>query len=300
MAAYAVFMGRRLYELQRVLKPTGTLYLHCDPNASHYLRILLDAIFGESNFIDEVIWNYGSASGGRAVWNKPVKTHETLLVYARDYGNHKYHKTYLPYSDKYVRERFVDKDDDGRTYRTRKRDSGKVTRQYLDESPGVPLSNVWSDIRQLYAYQWRARKQEEVGYPTQKPLALLERIIEISSTPSDLILDAFCGCGTAADAAAKLGRKYLGIDISGIAVRVMEQRLHSRGEASAPVVYGLQWSDYEWELFEKLALMSRDEAEDGTPGWAWAEDKVAGLLNAVPNTKKDRRRGRGRPILRGS
>ena len=129
-------------------------------------------------------------------------------------------------------------------------------------------------------------KSERVGYPTQKPLALLERIIKASSNPGDVVLDPFCGCGTAADAAAKLGRGYLGIDISAIAVRVMEQRLLSRGDAVTPVIYGLDWSEYDWEEFEKRALMGRDDAEDGTPGWAWAEDKVAGFLNAVPNSKK--------------
>ena len=101
-----------------------------------------------------------------------------------------------------------------------------------------------------------------------------------------MVFDPFCGCGTAVDVAAKLGRKYLGVDISAIAVRVMEQRLRSRGEAIGPAVYGLEWSDYDWEELEKRALMSRDDAEDGTPGWAWAEDKVAGLLNAAPNSKK--------------
>ena len=100
------------------------------------------------------------------------------------------------------------------------------------------------------------------------------------------ILDPFCGCGTAADAAAKLGRGYLGIDISAIAVRVMEQRLTSRGDATAPVVYGLDWPATEWEEFERQASRSRDEAEDGVPGWAWAEERVAGLLNAVPNLRK--------------
>lgn len=128
--------------------------------------------------------------------------------------------------------------------------------------------------------------KERLGYPTQKPLSLLERIIKVSSNPGDLVLDPFCGCGTAADAAASLGRKYLGIDISGIAVRVMQQRLESRGNAVAPVVYGLTWDEFEWDEFEKRALAQRDEVEDGIPGWAWAEDRVAALLNAVPNERK--------------
>ena len=114
----------------------------------------------------------------------------------------------------------------------------------------------------------------------------MERIITASTNEGDVVLDPFCGCGTAADAAAKLGRGYLGIDISAIAVRVMEQRLASRGGAALPIVHKMEWDDYEWEAFERRALMGRADAEDGTPGHEWAEDKVAGLLNAVPNSKK--------------
>ena len=100
------------------------------------------------------------------------------------------------------------------------------------------------------------------------------------------MFDPFCGCGTAVDAAAKLGRDYLGVDISAIAVRVMEQRLTSRGKSVVPTVHKMGWEDYEWEAFERRALMHEADTEDGLPGWAWAEDKVAGLLNAVPNSKK--------------
>ncbi len=156
--------------------------------------------------------------------------------------------------------------------------------EILEDAQGfytmVTMRDVW-DIPAL-----RGNQPETVGYPTQKPLALLERIIKASSNPGDLVLDPFCGCGTAADAAASLGGKYLGVDVSGIAVRVMEQRLQSRGKSVAPVVYGLEWSDNEWEEFERTALRSRDDAEDGVPGWAWAEDRVAASLNAVPNERK--------------
>ena len=153
---------------------------------------------------------------------------------------------------------------------------------YRDQSDqGTAMPDVWADINYL-----SSGAKERVGYPTQKPLALLERIIAASSNPDDLVMDPFCGCGTAADAAASLGRRYLGIDISGLAVRVMQQRLESRGYPTPPVVYGLEWNDFDWKGFKRRALMSRDEAEDGIPGWAWAEDKVAGLLNAVPNQRK--------------
>jgi hypothetical protein len=140
---------------------------------------------------------------------------------------------------------------------------------------------LWDDIAPV-----NSQAAERIGYPTQKPLALLERIIQASSNEDALVLDPFCGCGTAADAAAKLGRRYLGIDISAIAVRVMEQRLASRGGTAMPAVYQMDWDDYEWDQFESRALMKEADAEDGIPGWAWAEDKVAGLLNALPNDKK--------------
>ena len=249
--------------------------------------MLLDAVFGEGNIIDEVVWNYGTPSGGRTSGRKPVKAHDTLFVYAKPYGKHLYNKQFTPYNDKYVQNWFRHKDDDGRHYRTRSR-NGRIVKQYLDESPGVPLSNVWSDIMQVYgsAGWFPTTQQERIGYPTQKPLALLERVLELSSNEGGLVLDPFCGCGTAADAAAKLGRKYLGIDVSAIAVRVMEQRLASRGGDAMPVVYRMGWEDYEWADFERRALMPAADAEDGLPGWAWAEDKVAGLLNAVPNSKK--------------
>ncbi len=156
---------------------------------------------------------------------------------------------------------------------------GRIT--YLEDNPGQKLQSIWADVPRV-----GNTAKERLGYPTQKPLALLERIINASSNPGDLVLDPFCGCGTAADAAAKLGRKYLGIDVSAIAVRVMEQRLASRGGAATPVIYKMGWEDYEWDAFERRALLHESDAEDGLPGWAWAEDKVAGLLNAVPNSKK--------------
>ena len=132
-----------------------------------------------------------------------------------------------------------------------------------------------------------ANDPERVGYPTQKAPGIVgAHHPSFQRRKGSLVLDPFCGCGTAADAAAKLGRGYLGIDVSAIAVRVMEQRLASRGGAATPVVYKMSWDEYDWEDFERRALMHAADAEDGLPGWAWAEDKVAGLLNAVPNSKK--------------
>ena len=241
MQAYLAYMSIRLVEMHRVLKETGSIYLHCDPTASHYLKAAMDSIFGHRNFLDEVVWNYGTPSGGRAAGKKPVKVHDTLLVYAKSYGNHTYNRQRLGYSEKYVRERFTYTDEDGRVYRTRRRSPDRVEKQYLDESKGVPLSNVWSDLRQLYAYHLVKRRKEETGYPTQKPRALLERIISVSTNPNDVVLDPFCGCATACVAAEGMAtlktngerslipapRRWIGIDVSPTAYDMVLRRMES-------------------------------------------------------------------------
>ena len=264
MAAYAVFMGRRLEQLRRVLKPAGSVYLHCDPHANAYLRILMDAVFGASNFRNEIIWCY--AGGGIPKRDLPRK-HDTILRYTKT-SKYKYTPVYRPYSP-------------GTVERGRTAVKGKYFEKGLRKE-GTPINDWWTDVPKITS----PTDPEKVGYPTQKPLALLERILTLSSEKGEIVLDPFCGCGTAADAAAKLGRGYLGIDISAIAVRVMEQRLASRGGEATPVVYKMGWDDYEWDAFERRALMNEADAEDGQPGWAWAEDKVAGLLNGIPNSKK--------------
>ena len=265
MAAYALFMGRRLAELRRVLKPMGSLYLHCDPHANWLLRILLDKTFGERNFRNEIIWCY--AGGGQPKSDFPRK-HDTIFRYSRT-AKYLFNKdaVRVPYDSNYKATVFTAPG------------SRAPGRTYTPNAKGKVVEDWWNNIPRPYG-------EEIVGFPTQKPLALLERIINASSNAGDLVLDPFCGCGTAADAAAKLGRKYLGIDVSAIAVRVMEQRLASRGGAAMPMVYRMGWEDYEWDAFERRALMSRADAENGMPGHAWAEDKVAGLLNAVPNEQK--------------
>ena len=297
MAAYSVFMGRRLAALWRVLKPTGSIYLHCDPHANWVLRVVMDAIFGESCFLNEVIWHYKSFHG--QVRRYYPKKHDCLLVYTKSSKwtfNRQYGETnedtidftrwhdYLVSGYKIVGKNMPMQDSRfTRYYRRWVRENGRKPRanDVVYEVKGQAFDTVW-DIKPVDPKD----KEERLGYPTQKPLALLERIIKVSSNPDDIVLDAFCGCGTAVDAAAKLGRKYLGIDVSAIAVRVMEQRLSSRGQSAMPVVYNMDWSEYEWGKFEERALMNRADTEDGVAGWEWAEDKVAGLLNAVPNSKK--------------
>ena len=297
MAAYALFMGRRLVELHRVLKPTGSLYLHCDPNANWLLRVLMDAVFGSSNLMNELVWHYRSFHG--QVRRYYPKKHDCILFY-RKTGKWTFNRQFGESNEDTIDfTRWNDYLVDGRKilgknmpmqdsrftryYRRWVRENGREPRanDVVYEVKGQAVDTVW-DIKPVDPKD----KTERVGYPTQKPLVLLERIIKASSNEGDLVLDPFCGCGTAADAAAKLGRRYLGIDVSAIAVRVMEQRLASRGGKAMPVIYKMDWDDYDWEQFERRALMHGSDAEDGLDGWAWAEDKVAGLLNAVPNAKK--------------
>ena len=173
----------------------------------------------------EAVWNYGTPSGGRTSGKKPVKTHDTLLVYAKRYGEHVYNITYTPYGERYKRW-FKHLDEDGRAYRTRSR-NGEIRRQYLDESPGVPLSTVWSDIMQLSSRNgWYGVKDKEIqGYPTQKPLALLQRVIRAAAPPGGLVLDPFCGCATACVAAEMEQRRWTGIDISPKAADLVQSRM---------------------------------------------------------------------------
>lgn len=225
MMSYLISMSVRLMEMRRLLKKTGTIYLHCDHTASHYLKALLDCFFGQNNFIAEITWFIGSRSGAIAK-HKPGKAHETILVYAVNYSNHTYNIQYLPYSDKYLKW-FKHTDVDGRKYRTRKK-KGKIVRQYLDQSPGVPLHDTWMDIRHLYTSQgWFPGNREEItGYPTQKPLELLRRIICASSNEGDMVLDPFCGCATACIAAEQENRQWVGIDISRKAADLVHDRMN--------------------------------------------------------------------------
>lgn len=209
--------------------------MHIGMQVSHYVKIVADEIFGKNNFNTEVTWSYGTPSGGRAAGNKIVKAHEYLLWYTKNYGEHIYHKEYLPYSEKYLADRFTEVDEDGRRYRTREREKGYFERQYLDESKGVPLSTVWTDVKQLYAYHLLKRKREETGYDTQKPEALLERVIATSTDEDSLVLDFFGGSGTTAAVAEKLGRRWITTDLGKPACMIMRKRLIDQG--AKPFLY---------------------------------------------------------------
>ena len=264
MPGYLIWLNARLYEMKRLLKPTGTIYVHCDHHASHYIKVEMDKIFGYQNFIDQITWHYGTPSGGRSSGKKPVKVHDVLLVYAANYSKHNYNRQFTPYSDKYINDWFRHVDEEGREYRTRSR-GGKIVRQYLDESPGVPLSNVWSDIMQLYGSAgWFAKMgtDERIGYPTQKPEALLERIISVSSNEGDTIADFFIGGGTTAAAAQRLGRRFFGCDQSRVAVAVTAERLKqqamTRGMEESQI---LDFTVEHWGVYEaeRLSEMSSEE-----------------------------------------
>lgn len=269
MLAYLVEMAVRLVELRRVLKPTGSLYLHCDPTASHYLKLVLDATFGVTHFRNEVIWKRTS---GHSDAERFGNVHDVILVFSR--GDAPTWATiYQPYDPAYVDQYYRYADKDGRRFMSadlgaaglqgggyeyewrsvvrlwrcpretmeRYEAEGRIfytkngiprLKRYLDESKGMPGQDVWTDIESL-----RSWHRERLGYPTQKPEALLERILEASSRVGDIVLDPFCGCGTALVAAEKLDRKWVGIDITYLSIAVMRARLMDTfGLADVPVI----------------------------------------------------------------
>ena len=241
----------RIYLIRDLLADDGNLYLHCGIQVNNILRIVLDEVFGVDNFVTEIIWNYGTASGGRASGTRTVKTHEYILHYAKNNKNRIENKTYLPYSEKYLNDWFKYKDDDGRKYQKRYR--GKTfEKQYLDESKGVPLSTVWTDIKQVYADPRAYKKNQEdyseiTGYPTQKPEKLIERIIKHSSNEKDLIGDFFCGSGTTSAVAEKLNRKWICCDLGKFSIHTTRKRMIS-------VQRQLKKEEKNWRAFEILNL----------------------------------------------
>ena len=291
MSAYLVMMAARLVELHRVLKPSGSLYLHCDPTASHYLKMLLDGIFGAWNFRNEIVWQRTSAHDlGAKQWSA---IHDIIYMYSKS-SSWCWNVAYEDYDDDYKQKNFPYQDERGK-YTTQPLTGGKAGsaeaysewrqrlpskgrawaipagysrlpdwlkeilpsqrewdqlgihskldlmdshgmihwpkkaggaprfKYYLSDAPGKIAGDTWTNIPKVAAHA-----KERLGYPTQKPLALLERIIRASSNPGDVVLDPFCGCGTAIDAAQSLGRRWLGIDVTHLSVALMKYRLQDR------------------------------------------------------------------------
>ena len=268
MMAYLTMMANRLLELHRVLKPTGSLYLHCDPTASHYLKIVLDGVFGKLNFRNEITWKrrVGTSSAVHESTRFGVIT-DVIFFYAKSdeaLFHPQYNRDSADYQA-YVEERFnlVDEhgrrfqadnlgnpaprpnlmyeykgykppkngwaiskekmeqwDREGRIYFPEDKTKRLRRKRFVDELKGMPVQNLWTDIPEI-----NSQAEERLGYPTQKPLALLERIISASSNEGDVVLDPFCGCGTAVHAAQKLNRNWIGIDITHLAISLIEKRL---------------------------------------------------------------------------
>jgi site-specific DNA-methyltransferase (adenine-specific) len=265
MMAYLAMMAPRLVELHRVLKPTGSLYLHCDPTASHYLRMLLDGVFGAENFRNDIVWK---RKAGRGETNNAAirfgVSADNILFYARsdkavfhrqhrennahyietkftnvDENGRRYHldnltspsyrpnliyeyKGYKPPAKGWAvsREKMEQMDADGRVYFPADKNLRLRRKRFLDELEGETVDSLWDDIPPI-----NSQAIERLGYPTQKPQALLERIVEASSKPGDTVLDPFCGCGTTIHAAQKLGRQWIGIDVTYIAINLIKNRL---------------------------------------------------------------------------
>ena len=279
MMAYLTMMSQRMTELHRVLKPTGSIYLHCDPTASHYLKLLMDAVFGPTNFRNEIVWKRTTAhNDSRQGSQRFGRIHDVLLYYSKE-SAFTWNQQYQPYEQEYIDRYYKYVDSDGRRYwrdnltaakpggDTRYEWNGRVPppgrywayskanmermeaegrivysstgtpqfKRYLDEMHGLSVQDIWSDIRPLGGLG--SKKEERLGYPTQKPEALLERIIQASSKEGDVVLDPFCGCGTAVAVAERLGRRWVGIDITHLAITLMKSRLSD--------TFGSQMSEYD-------------------------------------------------------
>ena len=325
MMAYLVMMAARLVELHRVLKPTGSLYLHCDPTASHYLKIVLDTIFGPKNMRAEIIWKRSAAhNDAKQGAKQPGRIHDVILFYSKDDDNWIWNQVYLEYAQEYVdtNYRYID-EQTGRRFKStdltaakpggdtlyewkgRRPPPGRYwafskenmqkfeeaglihytstgtprLKQYLDEMPGVSLQDIWTDIPPINAHA-----AERLGYPTQKPVALLERIIQASSNPGDVVLDPFCGCGTTIAAAQKLGRIWIGIDVTTLAINLQKNRLKTAFGIESPHDYEVVGEPVDLAGARQLAQEDRYQFQ-----W-WAASLIqARALGSGPDDKKGKK-----------
>ena len=308
MMAYLTMMSQRLAELHRVLKPTGSIYLHCDPTASHYLKMLLDAVFGKYQFRNEITWRRTSAHSDA---NRYGRNTDIIFFYSRS-EEWIWSQQYQDYTEKYEA-RFSRTDPDGRLWQDYDLSAKGLTgggydyeykgarslwrvpletmqrldaegrlhfttrggirrKRYLDEMPGRPVQALWEDIPPI-----NSQARERLGYPTQKPEALLERIINASSNEGDVVLDPFCGCGTAVAVAERLNRRWIGIDVTHLAISLMKHRLHD--------TFGTELSDYTViGLPEDVASAHALATESEHDGRYQFEYWALGLVDARPAT----------------
>jgi site-specific DNA-methyltransferase (adenine-specific) len=328
MMAYLAMMAVRLIELHRVLKPTGSLYLHCDPTASHYLKILLDAVFGKEAFLNEISWKRTTAHSSS---KRYAPIHDVIFYYGR--GSKKiWNSPRAQYEEAYLNKYYKYDDGDGRLYwraditgaGVRKGDSGKAWRErdptsiqrhwalpeqvlaelagkdearslsvhekldlleannriywpkgdgmpmfkrYREDLKGLALGDFWDDIDRINPVGG-----ERLGYPTQKPVALLERILNASSNPGDVVLDPFCGCGTTVHAAQKLGRQWIGIDVTHLAIGLIEKRLRDAFEGVQFVTHGVP---QDIEGARNMAARGRDDKNYYFEFEKWALSLIA-------------------------
>ena len=309
--AYLAMMSVRLIELHRVLKPAGSMYLHCDPTASHYLKILLDSIFGARNYQNEIIWKrttthsdsktwsrvadtiFFYTKGPKFTWNTPRQAHSDEYLaskYRYDDGDGRIYRLdnmtspnprprmmyewsgfpFPPKGWRYSKETMATLDAEGRIWYPRRPDGTLDTtkrpqlKRYIDEMEGGVMGTIWTDISPI-----NSQAQERLGYPTQKPQSLLERIISASSNEGDVVLDPFCGCGTATHAAQKLKRQWIGIDITHLAISLIEKRLK---DAFPGIQYEVHGTPKDVDGAKDLAARDKYQFQ-----W-WA----VSLVNAVP------------------
>lgn len=262
LLAYLMYMTVRLIEMRRIVKQTGSIYLHCDPTASHYLKIVMDSIFGFKNFRNEIVWAYSNSGRSKIGFSKK---HDIILFYSKSdqlFWNERFK---IPYTKNYIDTHFKDKDENDKQCRKRF-DAGKWRVYYPEE--GMIPNDWWSDIPSLNAIA-----KERLGYPTQKPLALLERIIAASSKESDTVFDPFCGCGVAIEAAIKNNRQWIGCDIAIHAITLVEETRIKK--------YGLtEHKDYEIEGLPQSAEQARCLFEqDSSQFQYWAVEKTGGFCS---------------------
>jgi adenine specific DNA methylase Mod len=330
MMAYFSMMAPRLLEMRRVMKETASIYLHCDPTASHYLKLLMDAIFGVNNFRNEIVWQRTGAHSDARRWGRVT---DTLLFYSKT-ESYTWETQYAVYDEEYIKERYHYKDEatgrlfwpntmtaagpgparrfrgklmnppsgthwrfsqeeidrmeaEGRIYYSTK--GMPYVKSYLDERKGKAIQNVWTDIRMTKS------GEERLGYPTQKPEALLERIIKASSKEGDLVLDPFCGCGTTIAVAESQKRKWIGIDITYLAIDVIRKRLEKNGikEGENFKVDGEPTDVYSAEKFAEQNPFQFQiwcvSKLDATPSQMKTGDQgIDGILNFVDLTRKEK------------